>query len=184
MEMKGMERLYMQIIGTWHWHQSGHTGEVFAARFDPSGAHLASGSMDSKICAYIYVFFLKPLCLTDSSSWSALGYRWRMPQLWHPFRPQRRHYGPLLVPRRAGAIYSLDGCHCSELGHFHGSTYPASWRPSGSGKQLMRLPAWSGIPCHWVRWWLDFNVGPASEVRNRLCTHRVPDNCRCFGWGR
>ncbi|KAK4626742.1 U5 small nuclear ribonucleoprotein [Fulvia fulva] len=28
---------------------SGHTGEVFCARFDPSGAHIASGSMDKNI---------------------------------------------------------------------------------------------------------------------------------------
>jgi len=28
---------------------TGHTGEVFAARFDPSGQYIASGSMDRSI---------------------------------------------------------------------------------------------------------------------------------------
>ena len=27
----------------------GHTGEVFATRFDPTGQHIASGSMDRSI---------------------------------------------------------------------------------------------------------------------------------------
>jgi WD40 repeat protein len=28
----------------------GHTGEIFAARFDPTGQFIASGSMDRSIC--------------------------------------------------------------------------------------------------------------------------------------
>ena len=30
----------------------GHSGEVFATRFDPTGQHIASGSMDRSISAY------------------------------------------------------------------------------------------------------------------------------------
>ncbi len=30
-------------------HNKGHSGEVFATRFDPSGEHIASGSMDRSI---------------------------------------------------------------------------------------------------------------------------------------
>ena len=29
---------------------AGHSGEVFAARFDPTGRYIASGSMDRNIC--------------------------------------------------------------------------------------------------------------------------------------
>jgi len=29
---------------------SGHSGEIFATRFDPTGQHIASGSMDRSIC--------------------------------------------------------------------------------------------------------------------------------------
>jgi Prp8 binding protein len=29
---------------------TGHSGEVFAARFDPTGRMIASGSMDRSIC--------------------------------------------------------------------------------------------------------------------------------------
>jgi Prp8 binding protein len=29
---------------------SGHSGEVFSAKFDPSGNYAASGSMDRSIC--------------------------------------------------------------------------------------------------------------------------------------
>jgi Prp8 binding protein len=30
---------------------SGHSGEIFAAKFDPTGKNMASGSMDRSICA-------------------------------------------------------------------------------------------------------------------------------------
>jgi WD40 repeat protein len=31
---------------------TGHSGEVFAARFDPTGLFIASGSMDRSICQF------------------------------------------------------------------------------------------------------------------------------------
>ncbi len=33
----------------------GHSGEVFATRFDPTGQHIASGSMDRSISAHYRV---------------------------------------------------------------------------------------------------------------------------------
>ena len=34
---------------------TGHSGEVFCARFDPNGNYIASGSMDRTICMF-YIF--------------------------------------------------------------------------------------------------------------------------------
>jgi Prp8 binding protein len=34
---------------------TGHTGEVFAARFNPEGNYIASGSMDRSICKFLIV---------------------------------------------------------------------------------------------------------------------------------
>lgn len=33
---------------------SGHTGDVFACKFDASGHHIASGSFDRTICTFIF----------------------------------------------------------------------------------------------------------------------------------
>ncbi len=33
---------------------SGHSGEVFCAKFDPNGNYIASGSMDRSISEFIY----------------------------------------------------------------------------------------------------------------------------------
>jgi Prp8 binding protein len=37
---------------------SGHNGEIFAVRFDPSGHHIASGAFDRTICNAPAPFFL------------------------------------------------------------------------------------------------------------------------------
>lgn len=36
---------------------SGHSGEIFASKFDPTGNNIASGSMDRSICKFYALFF-------------------------------------------------------------------------------------------------------------------------------
>lgn len=54
----GLQAPIMELAGKWphfeHWRkkpliQIGHSGEVFATRFDPTGQIIASGSMDRSI---------------------------------------------------------------------------------------------------------------------------------------
>lgn len=50
MELTGKRNDYLHEGKEWADWRSGHSGEVFAARFDPTGQHIASGSMDRDIC--------------------------------------------------------------------------------------------------------------------------------------
>lgn len=53
--------------------QSGHSGEVFAARFDPTGQHIASGSMDRNIRAYTTAHLVADMLLTLAVLWRSSG---------------------------------------------------------------------------------------------------------------
>ncbi len=52
---------------------SGHTGEVFATRFDPTGQHIASGSMDRSISEPIYFTSSEPALTLTSVLWRTYG---------------------------------------------------------------------------------------------------------------
>jgi WD40 repeat protein len=64
---------------------TGHSGEVFAVRFDQNGQHLASGSMDRSISEFRFV--VESSILTTGS---ALEYLWSVRELWRFKRSQGR----------------------------------------------------------------------------------------------
>jgi len=62
MELTGEpQKIYKD--GDSRWQSAGHSGEVFAARFDPTGQHIASGSMDRDICRLVQPTLLRQLWL-------------------------------------------------------------------------------------------------------------------------
>ena len=72
---------------------TGHSGEVFAARFDPTGQYIASGSMDRSIRQFASEMEAWP-ALTRHS---ALAKFWRMRKLRHSERTQASGIGSALV---------------------------------------------------------------------------------------
>lgn len=95
---------------------TGHSGEVFAARFDPTGRYIASGSMDRSIRLYIADCVL-PHVLT----WlSALAKLWRMRKLRHSHRPQAGRTGPSLVAGLESALFCIGRHAPRELGRRDG----------------------------------------------------------------
>lgn len=82
---------------------TGHSGEVFAARFDPTGRYIASGSMDRSICQYALE---QEVChlLTELSALAKLR---RMRKLRHSQWPQAGCVGPPLVARLESTILCI-----------------------------------------------------------------------------
>lgn len=93
----------------------GHSGEVFATRFDPTGQHIASGSMDRSISAYHHVDWNFRAAI-DLGVDSALAYLWPMRQLWCSDRSQRRSVRFTLVARLAGSFLGISRYDGSKLG--------------------------------------------------------------------
>lgn len=67
---------------------TGHSGEVFVARFNPEGNYIASGSMDRSISKYLAPAD-GPDFLTDCHS--AVEDLWQMRELWNAQWTQRRY---------------------------------------------------------------------------------------------
>jgi Prp8 binding protein len=55
MELTGIINLSrISWIGVADMSSIGHSGEVFVTRFDPTGEHIASGSMDRSIRTWVF----------------------------------------------------------------------------------------------------------------------------------
>src|SRR4051812_34289285 len=79
---------------------TGHAGEVFVARFDPTGAFVASGSMDRRICKSARrqrIVETDSMMLIFGCPNSSLECSWRMPKLWGLDWTPCRHIGSSMV---------------------------------------------------------------------------------------
>jgi len=81
MELTGTETGYPQLERATDV-SAGHTGEVFATKFDPSGNLIASGSMDRSISKWRRVAAVTALLMTFQSAVADL---WTMRKLRHTY---------------------------------------------------------------------------------------------------
>lgn len=85
---------------------SGHTGEVFCAKFDPNGNYIASGSMDRSICKPIILLTAMRMRFNGSST---LADVWRMRKLRCIDGAQGRGTRFTLVSRLESFVFSISG---------------------------------------------------------------------------
>ena len=98
----------------------GHNGEIFAARFDPAGHLIASGSMDRSISKSFARLSL--LCnkydrrSSNNSIPSAVADIRTMRELWSSHWTQGRYPRPTVVSRFESGVLSLGRHDYSKLG--------------------------------------------------------------------
>lgn len=91
---------------------SGHSAEVFCAKFNPEGNYIASGSMDRSIRKQHALNCISHINLMRSIMEDLR----RVRELWSAYRSQRRSIRFTLVARLESTLFSFSGYASRELG--------------------------------------------------------------------
>ena len=126
---------------------SGHSGEVFCAKFDPNGNYIASGSMDRSISEFGAGNWLMGGLLTIGS---VVEDFWRLRKLRHIDGSQGRDSGSSLVAGLENTVFCIRGYAFGKLGFGNWNEDTKTYWTRGSHQQHGHQQERRGTSDQWL----------------------------------